>query len=220
MPNVKPWERGLLALAAAKVGLGVVAFAASAATRWSELAPRDLLLLAHVLAFAGTAAFLLSSGHRDRRAVLLGAAFALTASSFADSGPRVLRDDDVLMSLVSPVFAMRPDAFGAYFLCALSRSSRGCRPSGHVGRRCGSGRGFRSSWERSSSSSMRPTKSRLSSPGSACFAPGGSTSCRVLPTWGRGFGLRSTPSPCRRSPSWSGVRDRRTPRSVAEPAFW
>lgn len=117
MPNLKPWERGLLALAAAKVVLGVVAFAAAAATRWTQLEPRHLLMLAHVLAFAGTALFLLSGGHRDRRAVLLGASFALTASSFADNGPAAFQGvDNLAMSLVRPLFALRPDAFTAYFL--------------------------------------------------------------------------------------------------------
>ncbi len=117
MANLKPWERGLLALASAKVVLGVVAFAAAAATRWTQLEPRHLLMLAHVLAFAGTALFLLSGGHRDRRAALLGASFALTASSFADNGPAIFQGvDNLAMSLVRPLFALRPDAFTAYFL--------------------------------------------------------------------------------------------------------
>lgn len=116
MPNVKGWERGLIALAAAKVVLGVVAFAAAAATSWTQLEPRDLLLLAHVLAFAGTAVFLLAGGHRDRRAVLLGASFAITASSFADVGPAAFQDvDNLTMSIVRPLFELRPDAFTAYF---------------------------------------------------------------------------------------------------------
>jgi eukaryotic-like serine/threonine-protein kinase len=94
-----------------------VAFAAAAATRWTQLEPRDLLLLAHVLAFAGTAVFLLFGGHRDRRAVLLGASFALTASSFADVGPAAFQDvDNLTMSLLRPLFELRPDAFTAYFL--------------------------------------------------------------------------------------------------------
>lgn len=117
MPNVKRWERGLIALAATKVVLGIVAFAAAAASRWAQLQPRDLLMLAHVLAFAGTAAFLLSSGHRDRRAVLLGAAFLLTASSFADNGPAAFQHvDNLTMSLVRRLFAMRPDVFTPYFV--------------------------------------------------------------------------------------------------------
>lgn len=117
MPNVKSWERALLALAAAKVVTGVVAFVAGAATRWTQLGPRDLLLVAHVLAFAGTAVFLLFGGHRDRRAVLLGASFALTASTFADVGPATFADvDNLTMTLVRSLFALRADAFTAYFL--------------------------------------------------------------------------------------------------------
>ena len=81
--TLRPWLRVVGAIAALKIGLGLLGFAAGAPLPGTR-PERDLVYLAHVLAFAIAAAGLGLGGRQDRRARHLALFFALVASEFAD----------------------------------------------------------------------------------------------------------------------------------------
>jgi hypothetical protein len=81
--TLRPWLRIVGAIAALKIGLGLLGFALGAPL--PDTRPgRDLVYLAHVLAFAVAAGGLALGGRADRRARHLALFFALVASEFAD----------------------------------------------------------------------------------------------------------------------------------------
>jgi hypothetical protein len=77
------WLRLVGAIAALKIGLGLLGFAVGATLPETRPA-RDLIYLAHVLVFAICAAGLALGGREDRRARRLALFFLLVSSEFAD----------------------------------------------------------------------------------------------------------------------------------------
>lgn len=116
MALLTPWQRAIAALAMLKVLVGVGLYAAAfGATGYPT--PRDLLMVAHVVAFGAAAALLIVLGRRDLRATVLGVAFLLTAAVFADNARATLgTNSSTGLTMVRALFALQVDAFSAYFL--------------------------------------------------------------------------------------------------------
>jgi hypothetical protein len=79
------WMRLLLAVATAKVGLGLIGVPASFGARMGPMGVSGAAISALFLALGAAALLLFTGGRRDRRAILFGAWFLLAASSFAET---------------------------------------------------------------------------------------------------------------------------------------
>lgn len=117
MTHLPGWQRALSAIAALKIAIGIGAVMVILAVDPAAVEPRHWLMLAHTAVYAGTAWVLMVGGARDRRALLLGMAFVLTASVFADTLWRPWQGrSGTLLLAAQAFFVLQVDSFTPYFL--------------------------------------------------------------------------------------------------------
>jgi hypothetical protein len=114
------WLWAVLAIAAAKIVIGVLGYSASllGATILEPGIMFPEFQAATVLAYSLVAVILLYAGFNDKRAVHLGGAFLLIASSSTDSlfVGLSLNETQILSSAIKLLFRLQPDAFLPVFL--------------------------------------------------------------------------------------------------------
>jgi hypothetical protein len=81
--TIPGWLRAVAAVAALKIGLGLLGFALGEPAEQTR-SGRDVVYLAHVVVFAVSAAGLALGGRQDRRARVLALCYLLVSSQFAD----------------------------------------------------------------------------------------------------------------------------------------
>jgi tRNA A-37 threonylcarbamoyl transferase component Bud32 len=112
MEWMTPWQRAVASLALVKVIAGLTAFAAALFVDATVFRNRDALMVTHVIVY-GVAAFILIAGtRRDRRAMLLGVVFLLSAGSFSDNAlVPYMRGSVVVPELARALILLPVDAF-------------------------------------------------------------------------------------------------------------
>ena len=117
MPSRAFWVRSLVAIAAAKILVGLTAAGIAALAAAPIPIARLALLVTTVVVFAAAGTVLLAGGARDPRAVTLGALFLAIASVFADPlFGRVGSGAGALLAMARAVMALQVDAFTPYLL--------------------------------------------------------------------------------------------------------
>jgi serine/threonine protein kinase len=123
MPLTVAFARAVAVVAGLKVVVGLATVGIAVAFGVDGLSPRYALLAAHAIAFAASGVLLVAGGVRDRRAGLLGIAFLLVASVFAD--PLALSlggHPHPLLAVARGVLALQVDAFTPYFVWRFVRA--------------------------------------------------------------------------------------------------
>lgn len=125
----------LVVVAAAKVVVGLTLVGLAPALGGGRVGARHALLAAFAVAFAVPGGVLVAARGRDHRAGLLGAAFLLVASVFADPLATPWRGAaHPALALARGVLALQVDAFMPYFLWRFARDFPRTLPGAAQGR--------------------------------------------------------------------------------------
>lgn len=109
-------------IALAKIAVGLAALVAALSTDDGDLVARHGLMFAHVAVFAATGLLLILGGRRDRRAIVLGTAFLLVASVFADQLVTIFRGaTSGALTVARGLSALQVDAFSPYLIWLFIR---------------------------------------------------------------------------------------------------